>query len=275
MYKPDIISQICLHCDYPLWRTMIEKHRSKFGKIILYPSRHHGAVDLEKFWKEVFPETWVAPVAIDYGVEDWRQAETIPCLNQSDSDWIMFTEADFFVRDWDMFFEDMRTKSEVSDLMGLWNPTNLPYIHPSCLFIKRELLEKTSKDFRAHPEINGSDHFAMITQEAMQLGKMITLQDLGYDCRVSPEADAFHLGSLTYTYQDWHDPAAPSVSSLSNRIGAISPEAFMVYNYWMRKANVKQSPEFMKLSQDIEDFFKPRFPDLDLENSPWAKYFKI
>ena len=100
----DIVSQICIFTDYPIWRANIQKYRDKFKKVITYPSRHHGVIDLEEFWKRVFPETWVEPVEIDYGKEDWRTAETNPCLKLSDSEWIWFTEADFFVKDWNKFF---------------------------------------------------------------------------------------------------------------------------------------------------------------------------
>lgn len=268
-FKPDVISQICMHCDYPLWRAMITKYRHLFGKVILYPSNHHGHIDMESFWEENFPETWVKPVEIDYGVEDWRQAETIPCLSYSDSDWIWFTEADFFTKDWEKFFDDMEKFSAISDMMGLWNPTHSPYIHPSCLFIKRELLEKTSKDFRAHPEINGADHFSMITQEAKELGKIITLQDMGYKCEVTPDDDCFHLGGLTYVYQDFKGD--------DTIIGVKSPEAFFAYNAIIRPENfarpgVPLSPEFSDLSRKVEAVLTKKGIGY---NPNWEKFFQL
>lgn len=261
----DKILQWCIFSDYPLFRAHAKKYRDKVNKIILYPSRQHGVLDLEQFAKDVFKETWVDPVPINYGIEDWRQAETIPCLKYSNSEWLWFSEQDFFVKNWDKFYEDIELAMHYSDMIGWWNPTHFPYIHPSCLFIKREMLEKTQKDFRAHPEINGADHFAMLTKDVQTIGgKITTLQDLGYE----DWKDAFHLGSLTYTFQDWKG------GTESDRIGARSPEAFMVYNYWMRKVEIQQNSEFLKLSEEIETFFKPRFPDLNLENNEWVEFFR-
>src|SRR5258708_16000784 len=92
----DLISQLCVYCDYPLMRQHFEHYRNQYNKIILYPSRQHGYLDLESFLKENIKETWVERVPVDYGKEDWRQAETIPCLAHSNAEWIRFAEADFF-----------------------------------------------------------------------------------------------------------------------------------------------------------------------------------
>lgn len=265
MTKPDLLMQWCVFADYPILRAHLAKYRDRYNKIIIYPSRHHGYLDVESFVKRVLPETWVEPVAIDYAKEDWRQAETMPMLPHSESDWLFFTEPDFFVRDWDKFYEDVEKAMQYSDMIGWWNPTHFPYIHPSCLFIKREILEKTSKDFSAHPGVNGSDHFAMITADVKRIGgKITTLQELGY----VDYKDAFHLGSLTYTYQDWRG------GTETDRVGAASPEAFMVYNYWLRKAAVEQSPEFIDLSLQLEKFFMPRFSELNLENNKWLDFYR-
>lgn len=265
----DVISQICIFNDYPIYRFLLTKYRDKFNKIILYPSRHHGVIDLEEFLKGNFRETWVEPVPIDFGVEDWRQAETDPCLKQSDAEWIWFTEQDFFVKDWDKFFKDIEKAMETADMIGLWNPTHFPYIHPSCLFIKREMLNKTRKDFKAHPEINGADHFSMITIDVQQMGgKIATLQELGYDCEVTPNADAFHLGGLTYPYQNWKGDG-------TDHFGVQSLEAFAVYNYWSRQVPGESNLLYLQLSETIEKRLKELLPDFDPHTSEWRKYFDV
>lgn len=240
------------------------RHREFVNKIILYPSRQHGLVDFEEFAKIAIPETWVKPVPIQYGVEDWRQAETDPALLHSDSEWLWFNEQDFFVRDWDKFYEDIEKAMKHADVIGWWNPTHFPYVHPSCLFIKREVFEKTSKDFRAHPEINGCDHFAMITRDAVQAGaKIVTLQDLGY----KDWEDATHLGGLTYVYQDWKGDG-------TDTFGVRSPEMFFVYNFMARQADTLQDPKFLGLSQDIEVEMMNRFDfHIDLRNNKWTSFF--
>lgn len=267
--KIDLILQWCVYCDYPIWRAWLKKYRSKFNKVILYPSRHHGSLDLESFAKDQIKEVWVDPVEINWGIEDWRQAETDPCLLRSDSEWIMFNEQDFFCKDWDRFFDDIERIMTSADMSGLWSETHFSYIHPSCLLIKRELLERTNKDFKAHPEIMGSDHFAMITNDALKLGAEITtLQDIGYDCGMTPEADAFHLGGLTYVYQDWK-------SDGEHTFGVKNLEAFAAYNYELRQVNLPQDPKFLDLSREIEEVLLEKIsPTFNLANNPWTKFFK-
>lgn len=266
MSKIDIISQICVFNDYPIYRQLIRKYRNKFNKVILYPSRHHGQVDLEEFLKRSLPETWVTGHTIDWTTPniDWRQAETEPCLELSSSEWILFLEQDFFVKDWDILFEQVESLMEESDLIGWWQDSAFSYVHPCFLLIKRSLLEKTKKDFRAHPEINGCDHFAMITHDALELGaKIITLQGLGY----TPWEDAFHLGGLTYPYQDFKGD--------DTIFGVGSPEAFRTYNYYAAKAPVEQSLDWLDLSSRVEAVLSKKFPIFKPEDSIWAKFFKL
>lgn len=263
----DVITQWCVFNDYPLFRLNIENHRSRFNKVILYPSRHHGVVDLESFAREVFPETWVNGHTIDWTTPDidWRQAETEPCLELSDAEWVLFMEQDFFVDDWDVFFEMVDCRTKFSDMIGWWNETEFPYVHPCFLLIKRELLERTKKDFRAHPEIPGCDHFAMITNDVQELGgKISKLQEMGY----TNWENAFHVGGLTYPYQNWKGDG-------TDIIGVASPEAFMVYNYFSRHAPTELDPKYLKLSEEIEKYMISKYPILKMEDNHWVKFFKI
>lgn len=264
----DVISQICMYVDFPLWRAWITKHRNKFNKVILYPSKQHGLVDFEEFWRSNFKESWVNDHIIDWSTPgiDWRQAECEPCVEKSDAEWIWFQEADFFCKDWDKLFKDIEEAMKTSDMIGLWNETHFPYVHPSCLIIKREMLEKTNKDFRAHPEINGCDHFAMITKEVLDLGgKITTLQDMGYNCDMSPDADCFHLGGMTYVYQDFKGE--------ETTVGVRSPEAFYVYNALARSEDsVEQSMDFKNLSRKVETVLDSKGIKY---NPEWEKFFKI
>lgn len=255
----DIIEQICVYCDYPHHRANLQKYRDKVNKIILYPSRHHGFRDFEDFLKQNIKETWADPVAIDYGVEDWRQAETTPLLKYSQSEWLWFREADFFVDNWDKFYEDVGRLSHESDMFGWWHDSVFPYVHPCCLFIKRELFERTSKDFRAHPEIDGCDHFAMLTRDAEKLGaKIIRLQDVGY----TNWQNAFHLAGLTYPYQNW---------SMDRIFGVGNLDAFYAYNVMSRKQPVMQDPRYIELSYEVEDYLKRNKVIGDYKR--WEKFY--
>lgn len=264
----DILEQVCVFNDYPLHRVNLQKYRDKVNKIILYPSRHHGFIDLENFLKENWKETWAEPVEIDFGVEDWRMAECTPLLKYSDSEWLWFREADFFVDDWDKFYADVERLMGESDMFGWWVDTAFEggFIHPCCNFMKRELFEKTKKDFKAHPEIPGADHFVMLTRDAEKLGaKIIKLQDVGYKNWVN----AYHLASLTYPYQNWgQSPPMGRVFGVGNL------EAFFVYNYYSRKYTDNQ--EYINLSYEIEDYLKrhKEMSEINPEESRFRKFYE-
>lgn len=260
--KPDLVLQWCVYCDYPLFRLFVQKYRDRFNKVILYPSRQHGVVDLEAFTKDAFKETWVDPVEIDYGTQDWRQAETMPCLDHLESDWVWFMEQDFFVSDWPKLFEDFDTQIKGgADMLGLWNNTHFPYMHPCCLLMRKELLDETNKDFSAHPEINGADHFSMLTRDAERLGAIMYKLTEDFE-------NYFHLGGLTYPFQNWKGNGR-------DHFGVKNVEAYYVCMTEARKADVVQSPDYIKLSLEIEAELKRRYPDTDLENNKWRKFYAI
>ena len=260
--KPDIVMQWCVYCDYPLFRLFLKKYRDRFGKVILYPSRQHGNVDLEDFAKKAMPETWVNPVEIDYAKQDWRQAETEPCLKLSDSEWVWFMEQDFFTSNWESLFASIEVlEKQGIEMTGLWNPTHYSYIHPCFLLMKRELLEKTNKDFSAHPEINGCDHFAMITKDAVRLNAKIATFKEDWE-------NYFHLGGLTYPFQNWKGDS-------TDHFGVKNPEAYYVYLNEARKVDVEQSPEYLKESAEIEAELKKRYLEVNLEDNEWLKFYQI
>src|SRR3990167_4296391 len=118
MSKIDVITQCCIYNDYHLYRKMLKKYRNKFNKIILYASRHHGVLDLENHLRETIPETWVS-TEIDWTTPgiDWRQVETEPCLEESDAEWILFLEQDFFCDDWNKLWVDVEEAMKTVDMI--------------------------------------------------------------------------------------------------------------------------------------------------------------
>jgi hypothetical protein len=265
MRKMDVVSQVCIFNDYPVWRKLMQDNRDKFDKIIMYPSRHHGVIDMEQFLREKFPETWVDPVPIEYGVEDWRQAETIPLLSHVTQDWVLFMEQDFFVDNWYSLWKQVDLAMDRNDAIGWWNATQFPYLHPCFLLIKRELLEKTQKDFSAHPEIPGCDHFAMITRDIEKAGgKIKTLQSMGFE----PWQNAFHLGGLTYPYQNWKGDG-------TDHFGVGNIPAFYAYNKMSREVvGIPYDEKYLQLSLQIELQLEKEFPDIRLEANRWRRFFR-
>ena len=133
------------------------------------------------------------------------------------------------------------------------------YIHPAFLFIKRELLEKTSKDFSARPD-KGADHFGLITQELERMKVPIWYtQENGFT-----EEDAFHQGGINMNYLEFgKEGFVPHRSVL-----------FYIYNHWSMKAEVDQDPKFMELCQRVSVKFKELHPKVDPENNPWVEFYK-
>ena len=257
MKKSLIVSHITA-CDYPLWRQWIRTWGiNYFDEIIIY-------MDVQMrypfYWAFVeqdlaqFPEIkFIDPVPVE---KDWRATSTTELLKHATGDWIFSIEQDWVCRNWGEHFGAMTESLNNSDFFGWWNPTNNPYIHPAFWAIKRELLEKTSKDFSAHPEINGSDHFAMITYDVLKLGAKIDK----YGGDVQPDSLHFHLGGINHNY----------LNGLTDGFQFHRPEIFSVYNYKSMTGVVPQHPGFMELMSRINEKIPPSVKDIET----WGKFFE-
>lgn len=266
--------------DYPLFRKHLGKYRGKFNKVILYPSDHNREVSFKDFLFETVKEDWVKDHKIDWFTDpppDWRQEEAMAMLPFAKSEWIYFTEQDFFIKDPDKFYSKVKEAMDRgADAIGFMNPTAFPYLHPACFFIKREILEKTSKDFRAHPEIPGADHFSMITRDLEKLGaKIVTTEEMGFQYW----QDCFHLGGLTSNMID---------SVVNPDFEFHRPEIFHVYLHFALDRIVAERIDGVDVELidqlNLEDFFEqvrvrllmkhPELVDVNPHESEWAAFFK-
>ena len=265
----DLLMQWSIFCDYPIFRMHMKRYFEKrFNKILFYPSNHNRDHSFRPFLEKVIDDKhWLKPEPINWtepGI-DWRQSETIPLIEASDSEWIFITEPDFFCKDWDIFLNMVEDEMKTANMIGWMNMTNFHYIHPSCFFIKRSMLEKTSKDFRAHPEVGGSDHFATVTRDVEKVGgKIVTLKEMG----LIDWEDFFHLGGLTQNYIEMNENPETYDSF-------VRPELFYIYNYWSRKADVEQSPEYLTLSKAVErKLLDTKGITINPEENKWSIFFK-
>lgn len=273
MIRPDLLITWHESADYPVFRATLAKHRDSFGKIIIYLSKHFREPVYSKFFKESLADlgniVFLDPIEYKYGEEDWRNVSTRYMLKFSDSEWVCSVEQDFFAKDWTNLLTKTEEAMRKSDMVGWVNQTRFPYIHPSYWFIRRSLLEKTSKDFSPHPEINGADHFAMITYDVQEKeGRIITLQDMGFNTEVSlpEETDCFHQGGLNQNYltfgqDNWFE-------TLHRK------ELFYIYNYYSMGADVKQDPRFMELMIKVDRALQEKFPEISPEKSKWRKFYE-
>ena len=167
MNRPDLVITFIKHCDYPLFRVFLRKYRDHFNKVIIYWSEHNRFPYLDHFIHEAIKDldiTFIDPTLTDWGTEDWRNHATNEMLKYSDSEWICSIEQDWFSSNWEELFEITFKAMETNDLIG-WDAQagdGGRYIHPAFWFIRREMLEKTNKDFAAHDNL---DHFGFITRD--------------------------------------------------------------------------------------------------------------
>lgn len=267
--KPDLLICWIKHADYPIFRATLRKHRDFFGKIIIYWSEHFRDDYFDKFIQRDLEDLgnieFLPNIEYQYGIEDWRNIATNHMLKYTTSEWVCSVEQDWFSRDWDQLLEIVAKKMETHDLIG-WDAEceDGIYIHPAFWFIKRSVLEQTRKDFSARDRL---DHFGWITRDVQKIGgKIFGLEwDGGLNCSPNAKAHSFHLGGVNQNY----------INGLQEGFVFHRPEVFMIYNYWCRKTNVTQDPKFTALSLKIEAKLRRDFPDLDLEDNPWVKFFKI
>lgn len=277
--KPDLIITWIMHTDYPIFRQWMKRYRNFFGKVIVYWSLHNRFPYFNSFIQEAMRDdhiNFLDPVETDWGHEDWRNKSTNEMLKHSNSEWVCSIEQDYFCRDWDKLLSGVVEASKTHDLIGHpGKPGSQPnqdylkgeYIHPALWFMKREALEKTSKNFAAVPA-RGWDHFGVITEEAMKLGiKTVTLSDMGYEVETKPDAFSFHLGGVNQNYLESVNPAY-----VFHR-----PEPFYVYNHFCRQVTVPQSIDFLRLSEQVDKVLLSKYPELvsiNCEDNPWTVFFK-
>lgn len=178
----DIIVVHPKEARYFTFERMIKKlHRSLFGKLIVIWSedfvtgRYYGA---EVQASLPFAEFYNTPL----GDGDWRNRAINEALEHSTAKWVLFLEQDFLCTDLivDIF------PSNPKDVVGIYTETRP--LHPAFLLVKRELIDKTDKDFSAYPE-KGLDHFDLFTQQLTKLTDKIDV--------LNPKK-YYHLNGLTH-----------------------------------------------------------------------------
>jgi len=223
MMKPDVIVTWPSGVDYPLFRLQIKLFRKWFNKVIVcfYP---HGQPDFRVFLRVNFPD--VEFVESGEFSERWRETAVNFALSKSTSDRILFTEQDFFAKG-DYFWEKVFNMVPNADTIGIKQGTRL---HPCFLLTKRELLDKTSRDFGVHGE--HKDHFWKFSQEILNAGEFTDLKELD----LFSGSDWYHMSSLTWNLFRIKD----------NNIREMHNTAeFLTYNSYSRTPLVPQDVRWM------------------------------
>lgn len=164
---PDIIVSWPRNNDYPLWRKFIKDNRTKFNEVIVVFTETFQGDDYREFVRKAMFKEYVHFVdsPLPNAGEDWRDiAVNQALLHSYNADWIWFTEQDFLITDdkfWDFVYQEAGNGREV---IGTMDGQRL---HPCCIFIKREALNKTRKNFGIIP--GELDHFGLLQKDIDKL----------------------------------------------------------------------------------------------------------
>lgn len=183
--KIDLITVQPKWVDYPLFRKLIKENRGLFNKVIIVFTDQTGEKDISNEVMEKMKHddvSFMISPQLQSG-EDWRHVATTLALNLSDSDWILFFEQDMFPKEgfWERLFAGMVQYDVVTIATG-------DRLHPACFAIKREILDKTCKNFA--PDYVSVDHFGMIQRDLETKLK-------GTKILILPEYLYYHMNGLT------------------------------------------------------------------------------
>jgi len=228
--KPDVLLTWPSGCDYPLCRFQVQFFRNYFEQVII-STYDHGEPDFREFLKTAMKKT----AFVDLGHDDvhWRERCIIAGLEKSKSDWILFTEQDFFWKG-DHFLEMVLAETINSDVIGIKQGNRL---HPCFLLVKRSTLEKTTKEFGVQGQ--DKDHFQKVSEQLLNIGKFKDIRDIG----LFEGIDWYHFSSMTWNIfrikdgdiKEFHDPAE-----------------FLVYNTMSRTKKVIQDARWMAFTYYVE-----------------------
>lgn len=229
MIKPDVIVTLPnTGVDFPMWRYYMFRHSAKFEKIIIGMTNQGDDFEYAKFLQENLPGNAIVFTQLTAPKTDWRDEIVNAALNKSSSPRVWFMEPDILMTD--NFIESV-VLSDV-DMICI---KEIGRIHPASLLVKRELIDKTSRDFMAHPP--QYDHFDLFTEELSKLYKTQLIRESGYK----------HLAGLTHNYH----------IALDKPRDVYKPAEFSAYNDCLKYVPVQIYPSFQALLDKLNFFFIP------------------
>ena len=155
MSKVDIIVCHPYEIRYPVWEKMIRANMDYYNKLFVVFTKgnftgkdYSGEVGLALLSPQV---VFLDMPAVGEGFpnSDWRHTAVRYALAQSEADYILFLEQDLLIPSLKVV-QDFK-----GDVLGIKEGDR---IHPAFLLVKRELINKTDRDFAAYPD-KEMDHF--------------------------------------------------------------------------------------------------------------------
>jgi len=258
----DLIVVGSADCDYPIFREFLHKNFTEFNKvhyIISTPLENDhavGEIHLEDFLKSDLSFANVSRIeTIDNdNWHDWRSVSVNQALKSSTSEYILFIEPDF-----EMDIDVMKNIPQ-HDVVGFKSP-GTQRTWPSFLYVKRDLIEKTSKMFSAvsleidtekwenFTKSNGEniknnyDHFDLFNEELEE-----TTDDIFY---LDEEKIEFvHYTGVSFNFSLCGRGQFDIVPLLSDR-----KRSFITFLSKSINAEVQQNEDWLKLMKTSYEYF--------------------
>lgn len=162
------------NCDYPKWRQFLRDNRTRFNEVLIAFTETNQGEDYRAFIKQAMFTDYVqfGDAPQPRPGEDWRNLAVNAMLMHSyNAPWVWFTEQDFYPNE---FFwpEVAHHEAAGCNVIAVYQSTRM---HPCCIFMSREALNATRKDFGIIPDT--ADHFFKIQQDLERAGAQIGVID--------------------------------------------------------------------------------------------------
>ena len=237
MKKYDVLLTWPNSVDYPPFRKFLRDYSPLFANKIFI---NFNDTLIEPNFTE-FLTNWFSlhsPVEVEFvgchgEQKDWRDLSINSMLEKSTGEFVWFTEQDFFIKDPLPFFESVSPMVGLSSGVSFRQSTRL---HPACLFVSRENIEKTSKNFSANPP--ESDHFGIFSKELEKIEPVTELKDIGLEAGIH----WFHHNGLSHNYTLAERDQVPNYD-IPN---------FLAYNAASRECVIEQDPRYVELTHKVE-----------------------
>lgn len=223
MIRPAVLFVQPKHLDYPVWRYNLERFRDYFDSVWIALSDHWvEGQDLSNFVRAKLQ--WCNFLEFKRSRDDWRDDAINALLDKVDTEYVLFMEQDFLIKD-NAFFEKVFVKPH--DFIYYKEDQR---IHPSFALVKRSVVDKTSRDFSAQPP---GDHFYNFFNE---LPPGINIEELG----VKNKEDYVHMAGTSQNYRNFEygDPF-------------YHPNNFLYFN-WLNLQFPDQHPGFYQVQLALE-----------------------
>ncbi len=172
--------------DYPNWRSFIKKNRQRFANVFVVFTATNSEKNYVNFVSSSMSDDNItflypphnSPLANSH-FEDWRNRSVNQALDLSKSEWVWFTEQDFIIKNNDEFWLNIYSLIKEFDVIGYregqGEGLDMSRYHPACLFVKRQIIDKTDRYFGIVPDV--LDHFAVFSQQINLQNCKVTLLD--------------------------------------------------------------------------------------------------